>query len=131
MWHLAHFLVLSINSKQTAFLQFFYFQAYKEHLIKKGQDGSCLDATIELLHHTTWAVQLFSDGQIITSIKDDRLEDLHKFLIFLQEWKHEGDESAKTLLTTKLFFDLQSMILVNCFNQVKEISSSPNQACNS
>lgn len=106
------FLSFNFNSKQAPFLQCFYFYAYKEHLISRGQDGSCLDATIELLHHTTQAIQLFSDRQTIKSIKDDRLEDLYKFLIFLQEWKREaGDESAKKFLTNKLFFDLQSMIL--------------------
>lgn len=93
-------------------VQRFPFQAYKEHLISKGQDGSSLDSTIELLHHTTRAIQLFSDRQTIKSPKDDRLEDLHKFLTFLQEWKCEaGSESAKKFFTEKLFFDLQSMIL--------------------
>ena len=62
-------------------------QAYKEHLISKGQDGSSLDFTIELVTHTANAISLFKDKQVISSGNDCRLQEMKQFLLFLQKWK--------------------------------------------
>ena len=87
-------------------------QAYKAHLHSKGQDGSSLDSTIELLSHTSKAIQLFHDKQAITNVLDCRLNELDKFLIYLQNWKTEvGRATSNKFFSYKLWFDLQSMVL--------------------
>ena len=82
------------------------------HLVSKGQDGSSLDSTVDLLALTSCAIQLFNDRQNIKSISDHRLVELQEFLSFLKHWKAEaGNDSSKKFFTSKLWFDLQSIIL--------------------
>ncbi|XP_068680449.1 uncharacterized protein [Montipora foliosa] len=57
----------------------FLMQKYQEHLSSVTQDnGQRLDATIELLGHTSRIVQLFNDKHSITSLTDPRLTELSK-----------------------------------------------------
>ena len=94
-------------------VQFFYWNfRLMSHLVSKGQDGSSLDSTVDLLALTSCAIQLFNDRQNIKSISDHRLVELQEFLSFLKHWKAEaGNDSSKKFFTSKLWFDLQSIIL--------------------
>lgn len=87
---------------------------YREHLCKNGQDGSQLDATIELLQHTSALIELFTTTrQAICYINDERIKKLDSFLTFLSNWKAEisGEGgNSKHFISDKLWFDLQSMI---------------------
>lgn len=86
-------------------------KAYKVHLATKGQDASSVDATITLLNHSSKIIQLFQDKIGIQSIQDNRLKDLSQFLDFLIKWKSSAGTDGKKFISSKLFFDLNSMIL--------------------
>lgn len=86
-------------------------KAYKVHLATKGQDASSIDATITLLNHSSKIIQLFQDKIGIQSIQDSRLKDLSQFLDFLIKWKSSAGTDGKKFISSKLFFDLNSMIL--------------------
>jgi len=88
-------------------------QAYKAHLVKKGQStshGSGVDATIELLGHTSKIIELFQDKHVISSTSDACLSHLSDFHSFLVQWKSSTEGKSQRFLSTKLWFDLQSMI---------------------
>ena len=85
--------------------------AYKGHLITANdRDPNRLDESIALLHHTSGIVELFSDKHAIYHVNDIRLKDLLAALQFFSEWKSKCQKSTE-FLSTKLWFDLQSMIL--------------------
>lgn len=69
-----------------------------------------LDSTIHLLSHTSKAIQLFQDKCTIHTSKDQRLQDLLKFLAFMNEWKSGANGDGKKFVSIKLWFDLQSMV---------------------
>jgi len=69
-----------------------------------------LDATLNLLNHTSKLIQLFQDKIPINSSTDQRLQDLSKFLLFIQEWKSSTGGDGKKFISTKLWFDIQSMV---------------------
>ena len=77
-----------------------------------GKDGSALDATIELLSHTSNIfVGLFGDKFFISSTSDSRLAELDNFYKFMMNWREETKDSNNSFIFSKLFFDLQSMYL--------------------
>lgn len=87
-------------------------QKYQEHLSSENQEnGQKLDATIELLGHTSRIVQLFNDKHSITSLTDPRLIELSNFLNFFSKWHEESIECGKHFISSKLWFDLQSMCI--------------------
>ena len=103
-------------------------QVDKHHLLENGNDGHQLDATIELLKHTSQLIKFFSTSkQAIRSIDDGRRKKLDDFLLFLTKWKEEVTIPCE-FISSKLWFDLQSMIhgfksLVNI-----KLSNFPNSA---
>jgi len=86
-------------------------QKYQEHLKKIGNDGDDLDAVIELLQHTSEIVSLFNDRLYINSSEDLRLHKLNKFYNWMCHWANETEGSSKSFISSKLWFDLQSMCL--------------------
>lgn len=90
-----------------------YFQAYKAHLSSKGQGSGSdgVDATLELLTHTSKAIELFNDKCPISCTSDYRLNDLTQFYSFLTQWKSGRGGKSENFFSDKLWFDLQSMIL--------------------
>lgn len=81
--------------------------------MNKGQGtshGSGVDATIELLTHTSKIIQLFQDKHVISSTSDARLNHLTEFHSFLARWKSSTEGKSECFLSSKLWFDLQSMI---------------------
>ena len=56
-------------------------------------------------------IQLFRDKFGIQSVQDSRLKDLRQFLDFLNKWKSSAGTDGKKFISSKLFFDLNSMIL--------------------
>ena len=78
-------------------------------LLAKGRMAA---AQIQQQSYWPSAIQLFNDPQNIKSLSDQHLVELQEFLSFLKQWKAEaGYESCKKVFTSKLWFDLQSMIL--------------------
>lgn len=70
-----------------------------------------MDATIELLNHTSKVIELFNSKVAISSISDQRLDDLSRFHTFLARWKSLTNGKSEHFFSPKLWFDLQSMIL--------------------
>ena len=90
-------------------------QVYRRHLVETGSesDGANLDATIQLLEHTSALIEFFSTSrQSIRNTSDIRIPKLDKFLVYLQKWQEEVKESGQSrhFISDKLWFDLQSMI---------------------
>ena len=77
----------------------------------QDKDGSHLDSTILLLSHTTKLVDLFNDKLAIKSNSDPRLIGLDQFYKFISDWRNESLESNDQFVSSKLWFDLQSMCL--------------------
>lgn len=87
-----------------------YSQAYKQYLDANGKDGSGLDACITLLEHTSAVVELFSTNRHIITFKNDiRLMQLDTFLEWMSDWRKSCQDS-KNFISSKLWFDLQSMV---------------------
>ncbi|XP_070540318.1 uncharacterized protein [Ptychodera flava] len=89
----------------------FTMQAYKRHLNKRnGQEVSFLDASIEVLTHTSKLVHLFNDVKNpIRDMSDIRLQDCTNFLTFLDNWY--ASVEPKHFISRKLYFDMQSLLL--------------------
>lgn len=89
-------------------------QAYKAHLINRGQDNEThaygVDATVEFLTHTSKVIDLFQAKHVISSTTDVRLNHLSEFHAFLVRWKSSTGGKPERFLSSKLWFDLQSMI---------------------
>lgn len=87
------------------------FQAYKRHLSGKGEDSSTLDATINLISHTSEVIEFFSSSKEVVVSKDDvRIKRLDAFLTFFSHWRGEvASPNGKEFISNKLWFDLQSM----------------------
>ena len=95
---------------------YFYFvllQKYKEDLMARGKKNVSdeMESVILLLKHTSNLVQLFNDRLFIYSNDDDRIKKLKAFYNFLMSWRDETKESNNLFISSKLFFDLQSMCL--------------------
>ena len=73
------------------------------------EDSSRLDQSVMLLSHTSRMVELFDDKHAIYNINDIRQQDLKAMLIFFSDWKKQIVHS-KQFLSSKLWFDLQSMV---------------------
>lgn len=87
-----------------------FIQAYKRHLTENGKDGSALDASIQLLAQTSKVIEFFSTSREAVRSKDDpRLRSLDGFLQYFANWK-EATLMPKHFISTKLWFDLQSMV---------------------
>jgi hypothetical protein len=88
-----------------------FLQAYKDHLGTIEEDDPCrLDLTITLLKHTSNMVELFSDKHGIYHVNDNRIRALNDSLNFFTEWEQQIT-TGKEFVSTKLWFDMQSMIL--------------------
>ena len=77
-------------------MKIIFSQAYKAHLVNKGQctsHGSGVDATTELLSHTSKIIELFQDKHVISSVSDARLSHLSDFNLFLAQWKSSAEEN--------------------------------------
>jgi hypothetical protein len=81
-----------------------FLQSYQEHLQIKYNAGSSLNSTVTLL-------SLFNDKMYITSVQDKRLKQLQKFYIQTKCWANETEGKPCLFLSSKLWFDLQSMCL--------------------
>ena len=77
----------------------------------QDKDGSHLDSTTLLLSHTTKLVDLFNDKLAIKSNSDPRLIGLDQFYKFMSDWRNESLESNDQFVSSKLWFDLQSICL--------------------
>ena len=87
------------------------FQAYKRQLSEKGEDSISLDATINLISHTSEVIEFFSSSKEAVVSKDDvRIKRLDAFLTFFSHWRVEvAAPNGKEFISNKLWFDLQSM----------------------
>ena len=74
------------------------------------KDPSRLDQSIMLLKHTSRMEQLFTDKHAIYNSNDTRLQDLSAMLQFFSDWKQQV-QHGKEFLSSKLWFDMQSMVL--------------------
>ena len=83
-------------------------QKYQEQM---KPDGNSLDALIELLQHTSELVSLFNDRLYIASTDDNRLRKLNTFYNWMFQWAVETERNSKHFISSKLWFDLQSMCL--------------------
>ena len=88
-------------------------QAYEGHLVSKGQEENYraeINASIELLNHTSKLVALFNDKQAISTEQDERLQELKEFLSFnMQSCKSSTEGKANQIFSPKVWFNLQSM----------------------
>ena len=66
---------------------------------------------VSLSRHTSHLVQLFNDKLPISSLKDHRLKQLNKFYHFMLQWREETKEHNGHFISSKLWFDLQSMCI--------------------
>ena len=98
-----------LNSSYFHFL--FVLQKYQEHLKEIGSDGDYLNAVIEFLQHTSEIVSLFNDRLYINSSDDLRLHKLNSFYNWMCNWANETEGNGKSFISSKLWFDLQSMCL--------------------
>ena len=75
--------------------------------------ASRLDQSIVLLKHTSRMsriVELFTDKHAIYNSHDVRHQDLSAMLNFFTDWKQQT-QHGKEFLSSKLWFDIQSMVL--------------------
>lgn len=93
------------------FLWWLFQQKYQENMMGQGKDSSHLDSTISLLVHTSKLVNLFNDRLVIRSNADPRLGQLNQFHKFMNDWRSESSENNNQFVSSKLWFDLQSMCL--------------------
>lgn len=70
-----------------------------------------MDAVVSLLHHSSKLVEIFGDKQPISSVTDKRLVHLNSFYRYLISWREESTDNNCHFLSSKLWFDLQSMFL--------------------
>ena len=77
----------------------------------KGEDGSEIQGVISILSHTANLVELFNDELVISSASDIRLGELDQFYKFMTDWREESLDNNSQFVSTKLWFDLQSMCL--------------------
>ena len=70
-----------------------------------------LDATIQLLSHTSELINLFNDKLVISSTSDCRLKKLNSCYGFFLNWREETQSNGQSFISSKLWFDLQSMCL--------------------
>jgi len=89
----------------------FALQKYREHLKKTRNDGDELDAVIELIQHTREIVTLVNGKLYFNSSDDLTLHKLNKFYIWMCHWANETKGNSKNFMSSKLWFDLQSMCL--------------------
>ncbi|KAM7437563.1 hypothetical protein ABFA07_012832 [Porites harrisoni] len=89
----------------------FLMQKYQENMMGQGKDSSHLDSTISLLVHTSKLVNLFNDKLVIRSNSDPRLGQLNQFHKYMNDWRSESSENNNQFVSSKLWFDLQSMCL--------------------
>lgn len=76
-----------------------------------GKDGSEYDGITTILSHTANLVELFNDKLVISSTSDTRLGKLDRFYKFMTDWRQETMDNNSQFVSTKLWFDLQSMCL--------------------
>ena len=100
-----------INIWRFPFLWWLFQQKYQENMVGQGKDSSHLDSTISLLVHTSKLVNLFNDKLVIRSNADPRLGQLNQFHKFMNDWRSESSENNNQFVSSKLWFDLQSMCL--------------------
>lgn len=89
----------------------FYPQKFQESLPSNGRDAKELESTVLLLQHTSQVISFFTDKLPISTMYDSRLRKLYSFLGFLNMWREETAEHNKHFISSKLWFDLQSMCL--------------------
>ena len=105
---------ITFHQQVVNFHFLFILQKYQEHLKKMGNDGDYLNAVIELLQllkHTSEIVSLFNDRLYINSADDLRLHKLNNFYNWMCQWANETEGKSKSFISSKLWFDLQSMCL--------------------
>ena len=79
-------------------------------MTESGKDGSALDITIQLLKHTRKLVELFSTSKnAISAVNNIKTKELDSFLMFFSDW-NESCDNPKHFISSKLWFDLQSMV---------------------
>jgi len=100
-------------------------QSYRDHIIASSdnqdqpEDGTPLDSALILLQHTSQIIDLFNSKCPITNTSDNRLKRLKSFHSFMLAWKEESADNNSAFVSSKLWFDLQSMCLG--FNALVEI----------
>lgn len=85
------------------------------HLWKLDQElsnGTSLDPALQLLQHTAEIVDLFNSKCPLTSINDIRLRKLNRFYSFMLDWREKSTDDNSSFISSKLWFDLQSICLV-------------------
>ena len=80
-------------------------------MTSRDNDGSHLDGPISLLTHTSKLIELFNRKENIISTSDRGLKDLDRFYAFMREWRETTVDHNNKFVSTKLWFDVQSMCL--------------------
>ena len=78
-----------------------------------------MDSAIQLLQYTSQIIDLFTSKCSITNSSDSRLRSLKNFHSFLLAWKDECGSDNSKFISSKLWFDIQSMCLG--FNEMVRI----------
>ena len=87
-------------------------QKYQEHITAStGEDESALVSVVSLLEHTSELVSLFNDRMYIKSTNDSRLQKLNNFYSWMSHWEENTGGNNKEFISSKLWFDIQSMCL--------------------
>lgn len=106
----------------------FMMQSYRDHIMAstdnqdQQEDGTPLDSALQLLQHTSQIIDLFNSKCPITNINDSRMKKLNSFYAFMLDWREESTDDNSTFISSKLWFDIQSMCLG--FNALVQISHS-------
>jgi len=78
---------------------------------EKGEAGFEIEGVISILSHTANLAELFNDKLVISSASDPRLGEQDQFYKFMTDWREESLDNNSQFVSTKLWFDLQSMCL--------------------
>lgn len=92
-------------------------QSYRDHIMSSMEDqelndGTPLNCALQLFQHTAEIVDLFNSKCPLTSINDIRLRKLNRFYSFMLDWREKSTDDNSSFISSKLWFDLQSMCLV-------------------
>ena len=75
------------------------------------ENGTPIDSALRLLQHTAEIVDLFNSKCPLRNIRDIRLKKLNSFYSFMLDWREKSSDDNSSFISSKLWFDIQSMCL--------------------
>lgn len=70
-----------------------------------------MDSAIKLLSYTSEIIEFFNSKCPVGDVNDKRLKTLQAFYNFMLAWKEECGQDSGKFVSSKLWFDIQSMCL--------------------